>query len=124
MSITFNVCGIDTDFLSDDDSTYVNVNNSNGRDILDRLGLSHDNGDMCGEILAYDALQACNTTLSSIEALLDCGREEREYTGAKGVKIVDCGREAGHLNTRIAQIRTLCERALAEIGPLAVLNWS
>ena len=116
MSVTFSIRGEEIDWDGPMDR-WLNVNNTNAREILGRLGIKSD--ELCGELRAPELHELCDYALTSIEALEDTGRDAEEGVGAKGARWVSGARPAGRINQHIKTLQGIAKAA----GDLGVISW-
>jgi hypothetical protein len=109
MSVTFSIEGQRPDY--DDPSTFVNLSNVNAADLLEWLALPRD---LWGQIDARELAARCRRRLWDVPRNHDPGRAPI----VQG-RLVTCGRFAGYLRERTADILRLAERAGA-----ARIHWS
>jgi hypothetical protein len=114
VSVTFSIRGAGYDV--DDEKTFVNVSNTNARDLLIRLGLGDEPGDneLRGNRRAKDLARRCRDELTAEKKNQDTGIE-----GFSDGRFHFGGRSPGLLNRRIQELLDLCERA----GDLGVIYW-
>jgi len=101
MSVTFQIEGQRPDH--EDDATFVNLANSNAFDLLAWLALPVE---PCGVVSARELAARCHRRLWDVDRNHDPERpahEEGNFT--------DCGRRAGYLRERTAELLRLTERA-------------
>lgn len=102
--------------LVDSENLTLNMSNRNAADVLGALGF--------GDIWNMDAMEipelqeSCRLyQTSELGALVDGGIEttltvaKRYLNSQGGCQIIDCGRSAGYIGTRVQQIADLCVRA-------------
>lgn len=121
MSVTFQIAGARAvyTFEADADATALNVNVGSARDILDRLDLA--GADLWGgEIPAYELAERCRDALESIEARLDCGREESSSCGRRGCLAITAARPAGRINAHLRDLLEIAELA----GERGMITWN
>ena len=109
MSITFQIEGLRPDY--EDASTFINLANSNAFDLLTWLMLP---AEPCGAVNARELAARCRRRLWDVERNHDPARPCSEEGN-----FIDCGRRAGYLRERTAELLRLSERA-AE----ALIQWS
>ena len=101
MSVTFQIEGERADLETG--ANYLNLANGNAAELLRWLGLEDGN---YGAIRSTDLAARCRRRLWPEKRNEDPGRE-----GAENGRVIDCGRRAGYLPEKAADLLKLCERA-------------
>ena len=101
MSVTFQIEGLAADY--DDQSTYLNLANENAGDLLEWLALARV---LWGELDARELAARCRRRLWDVSRNYDPARAE-----SVDGRVVVCGRFAGYLRERTADLLRLAERA-------------
>lgn len=83
----------------------VNMSNANARDVLAALGVDADAEDWAGTFQAAD-LQV-RASLALTLARRSPALESIRYQEDGGVQVVECGREEGYLQARLAEVERL-----------------
>lgn len=91
----------------------VNMANTNARDVLQALGVDPEAEDWAGSFEASDLEARAMLALAFLSE--SPALESIAYANANGAKIIECGREAGYVQSRLAEIRALAALA-AERG--------
>jgi hypothetical protein len=110
MSVFIEILGGKTDF--DDQTTYLNPSNANGRDLLRWLGYDElaDMDQPYGELVASELAARCRRRLWPEARNSDPGREGGEVPGLSA-RVIDCGRRPGYLEEKVEQLLHLAEKA-------------
>lgn len=90
-----------------DDAPEVNVSNSNARTILEALGIDTSDG-LCGEMPAD--LFLGSALLADALTPADAGvpaHHSVDHNGQLNTRVIDCGRPAGYMQDRLAQLAEL-----------------
>jgi len=114
MSVTFSVMGIRPDYVSGEG--YVNMSNTNARDILSALGLDYE--DLCGDMRGRDFRKLCESALAKSQP----GDEPRAIVITRspiGGTFIECGREDRYVTTRLQQLLEVAKSA----GDIGVVAW-
>jgi hypothetical protein len=101
MSVTFHIEGCRPDY--DDESTYLNLGNTNAGDLLDWLTLPRV---LWGEIAAQELAARCRRRLWDVARNHDPALAE-----LVDGRFITCGRRAGYLRERTAELLSLAEKA-------------
>ena len=109
MSVTFQIEGQRPDY--EDGATFLNLANSNACDLLAWVALAVE---PCGSANARELAARCRRRLWDVERNHDPARPFHEEGN-----LIECGRRAGYLRERTAELLSLAERA----GD-AVIQWS
>ncbi|MFI8932373.1 hypothetical protein ACIG3E_32500 [Streptomyces sp. NPDC053474] len=91
----------------DGDVPSVNLANTNARRVLDVLGLADEHGDLAGGAAAEDFLGRCLVALALEPA--DAG-----VPAVQEGRVIDCGRPAGYLQDRLAELHDLAAWCAAQ----------
>ena len=109
MSITFSVHGRPVDY--DSDSGWLNLSNTNARDLLTWLGYADVDlwsGDL---LLARHLATQCRERLALKHGNVDRERPPSETTGAQGCRWVESGRPEGYLMDQAERLLVLADQA-------------
>lgn len=110
MSVTFSIRGVELDL--DDYDSYMNLANTNARELLRRLELDYE--DLWGDMRATELAKKCEEALNSGEE--DLGLPPR----LEARNMIFGGRPPGRIDERLRQLKKLCDRA----GELGVIEWN
>lgn len=90
----------------------VNLANGNARELLMVLGLPMDDEGMCGR--EHGEVFLARVLMALAEDRVDDERPTWEDTGARGARVIYCGRPAGYVNDtlqRLAEVARACYEA-------------
>ncbi|MDP9151975.1 MAG: hypothetical protein M3O36_18790 [Myxococcota bacterium] len=107
MSVTFHINGRRPDY--DDADTFLNLANTNARDLLHWLGF--DAADLCGQIPAPKLARRCRERLRLIAGNIDPAKPFNGGQGQSGARFIYFGRREGYLHDRCEELLRLAESA-------------
>jgi hypothetical protein len=111
MSVTFENTAVELDY--EDPSTYVNLSNSNARELIDWLKLSMDTSeDLWGRMPAREVAARCKRRLWPEKRNCDPARATRDTKRPGKCRITEMGRPEGYLRMRTADLLQLATRNL------------
>jgi hypothetical protein len=118
MSVTFYISGKDDSLTQLQHGCALNVNNVNACELIEALGLDvvspHD---LIGEIRGRDLKARCLKALAGPRD--DSAIEQIESVGAKGSRVIECGRRPGYVTEKLQAMLRLAEAA----GDLGIVVW-
>jgi hypothetical protein len=117
MSVTFSIRGQDYDV--EDESSYLNVGNTNARELLSRLHIHGEDALWGASMRATELAERCRHALQVGPMLHDLGYDGHEETGALGARVIWGSRPPGRINQHIRTLLALCEQA----GDLGFICW-
>lgn len=115
MSVTFSIRGIKVDYENPEPGTYINLANSNAREVLEHLGQFGD--ELYGELRGTELVRLCEVALKS--NIFDGGTDDLEEATVGYATVIQCGRRPGYLTEKFNLLREMGVRA----GDLGVVTW-
>lgn len=110
MSVDFHVEGEHFDpEAPQDHAVWINLCNANARDLLDWLGIPHQ--DLCGQIKGTELAAKCQRRLWNEPRNHDPGKITVEEETPGGARVIQCGRDRDYLWARTHWLLSMAERA-------------
>lgn len=104
MSVTFSIEGARVDWQTGEG--FINLANTNARELLRWLGLPNGEGELSGDAPAAEIAARCRRRLWP-----EARNEDPGVPATREGRVIDCGRRPGYLPEKVALLLALCEGA-------------